>query len=63
MSTECKYCIKNKFWNKFLPLRLLTVCKDCNKLGIKYKKIYKYGSRFTIFGYIFLGIILFVLSK
>ena len=59
MSTECKYCIKNKFWNKFLPLRLLTVCKDCNELGIKYKKIYKYGTYLTILGYSLIALILF----
>ena len=59
MSTECKYCIKNKFWNKFLPLRLLTVCKDCNELGIKYKKMYKYGTYFTILGYSLIALILF----
>ena len=58
MSTECKNCIKDTFWNKFLPQKLLTVCKDCNELGIKYKKIHRYGTYFAILGYILLSLIL-----
>ncbi len=54
---NCKKCIKNPIWNKFLPKKLLIICPDCNEFGIQYRKIYIWGAYFAIVMY-FVTIIL-----
>ena len=49
---NCKKCIKNKFWLKFLPENFLQKCHLCNQYGMKRTKSTIFGEYFAIVIYI-----------
>ena len=45
---NCKQCINHPIWNQFFPKKLLVICNNCNEIGIKHKKVYKYGAYLSL---------------
>ncbi len=61
--SECMQCIKNQFWIKFLPERMLMTCIICKERGIKYTKTLRYGGYFSILIYLVLVLVVILVYK
>jgi len=49
---NCKKCITDEVWVKFLPEDLLNKCTYCNEIGLPITKLLKVAGTITIFIYI-----------
>ncbi len=50
--SDCKECISNNIWIKFLPEIFFSTCLNCDQKGIRQTKITVYGVYFVIFTYL-----------
>lgn len=64
MSTmRCQNCIKDNIWILFFPKSLLEVCSCCKELGIRNRKIYRYGLYFSITMYLIVFYLAYYFKK
>ena len=55
--SQCPYCFKNDYWNRFLPSNFFRQCENFKEYSIRNTKTLKVGVYFSILSYVLLFLI------